>query len=366
MRGPRVRVSGTFRSDVSRATRDALALRAREGRPTGGRAYGYNCADGRRSINDEQADVVRFVFKRWIEGASCRAIAEELNSRGVAPSSSTWKGTKRRSDTWGASSINVMVTNPLYTGIVNWNASKRVVSRATGRVRQVPLPKGELFVRHDEKLRIVSDETFEAAQVRRNPQAWDERQRLSRGPWTQYDMTSPCPVVVRHGSLHSAWHSACSNSTPRDAWLCWKHARVLAAFYDLRSTTTDVITCKACNVRYAKTHPGQGVCDTCQQEFQHDLNIGCLYVIAAPSRVKIGRSYDARRRFQGLRTASPVPLKLVYETPLLWCSALAERTVHAVLSEHREHGEWFNVQADDAVQMIQKLLEQNPHWKKSA
>jgi hypothetical protein len=80
-------IGEAFREMVKEKTYSALESRAKTGRPTGGRAYGYIAAQdgstGRVTIDKERAPIVREIFERFAAGASCRTIAAELNARGI-------------------------------------------------------------------------------------------------------------------------------------------------------------------------------------------------------------------------------------------------------------------------------------------
>ncbi len=60
---------------------DALESRAKEKRAAGGRAYDYR--DGK--VDKVEAYIVQEIFGRFVDGASCRAIAAERNARPAAP-----------------------------------------------------------------------------------------------------------------------------------------------------------------------------------------------------------------------------------------------------------------------------------------
>lgn len=47
------------------------------------RCYGYNMANGVNTINEEQAEVVRLIYKLYLEGNGGRAIRRELTARGI-------------------------------------------------------------------------------------------------------------------------------------------------------------------------------------------------------------------------------------------------------------------------------------------
>jgi DNA invertase Pin-like site-specific DNA recombinase len=80
----RIEVAHACRSsdDTSRRLRDALEDRARDGRPhtSARRPYGY--ATDAQTVIEAEAQVLREMFARYLDGATPREIAGELNDRG--------------------------------------------------------------------------------------------------------------------------------------------------------------------------------------------------------------------------------------------------------------------------------------------
>lgn len=68
-----------------------------------------------------------------------------------------------------------------------------------------------------------------------------------------------------------------------------------------------------------------------------------VYVVAADHSVKIGVAADPRKRLEGLRTGSSVPLKLV-RTIRTDDAIRLEASLHARYSMHRLSGEWFDAE----------------------
>ena len=76
--------------DTSRRLRAALADRARDGVPNSGpRLFGYT-AD-RMHIVEDEAEIVRELFRRVVQGDSVTGLARELNQRGIRTTmGNTW------------------------------------------------------------------------------------------------------------------------------------------------------------------------------------------------------------------------------------------------------------------------------------
>jgi DNA invertase Pin-like site-specific DNA recombinase len=164
-----------FRDMIRERTHTAMAARAEAKRPTGGKCFGYRTVplsphdpDSKKQIEivPDQAEIVRDIFARYIEGTSYRTIATELNSRGVPSPGSSWNRVKRRNRGWMGSGIRSIILNTRYTGLIRWNISEWVKDPDTGKRIRRKRPRSEWLEYQDESLRIISDETFEAAQRR--------------------------------------------------------------------------------------------------------------------------------------------------------------------------------------------------------
>lgn len=124
----------TRKETFARGKREA----ARRGaKPGGASPYGYTWRTGARDgsgwgVHAERAAIVREVFRRLLAGESCRAIAYDLESRGVPPP---------RRGRWHMG-VSRIVQNPTYRGVLKYGE------------HQIPVP------------RLVDDATWFAAQAR--------------------------------------------------------------------------------------------------------------------------------------------------------------------------------------------------------
>jgi hypothetical protein len=197
-------MADVYRDQIAYRTRRGLEGRARNGKPTGGRAYGYiaarDSAAGQREIHPEQAEVVRRIFRWYAAGKSGRWIAAKLNEEGIPSPGTFWKRTSdrlnaKRKRAWVYTAIHGdrtrgtgILNNPLYIGQVRWNRSTWKRSAADSKQRRWQLNGTDQVVTHqDERLRII-------------PQAlWDEvkaRQRYVEGM-----------VVKLRGAVQRAGHT---------------------------------------------------------------------------------------------------------------------------------------------------------------
>lgn len=83
--------------------------------------------------------------------------------------------------------------------------------------------------------------------------------------------------------------------------------------------------------------------------------VECVYLIGCEvnTLVKVGRSVDVQERLSALRTMSPVPLTLLWQT---LGGAELETALHRHFESCRSHGEWFDFPAGDAVARVTQAL----------
>lgn len=123
------------RKEIGRRVRNKMELLAKNGRPAGGRAYGYIPASqsgtGQIEIQEEQAAIVRQIFEWRAAGWSGKRIAQELNARKIPAPGAAWKrnqdvrSQKRTDGEWVRSAIvgdirrgTGILNNPVYKGEV--------------------------------------------------------------------------------------------------------------------------------------------------------------------------------------------------------------------------------------------------------
>src|SRR5262249_46376308 len=149
-----------------------------QGKSAGGRAYGYVppalSGTGRIEIDPAQSRVVIQIFTWYADGWSPRAIAAELNRRGIPSPGAAWKRTERRRGGWVVSAIAGaperglgILNNETYRGRIVWNRVRWVRSAAdSSRRRCVPNPPSEWVTHEDERLRIVPRDLWQAVKSR--------------------------------------------------------------------------------------------------------------------------------------------------------------------------------------------------------
>jgi site-specific DNA recombinase len=158
------------REKAGQRTHDALARKARQGYVTGGCVFGYRnvpIMDGERRarvervIHDDEADVIRRIFRLVAQGEGYKRVAAALNAEGaLAPVPRP----AHRPRGWAPSSVREIVFRELYRGAIVWNQRQKIVRQGAKKVRR----RAESdWLRVDAPtFRIVSEDLWRAAHER--------------------------------------------------------------------------------------------------------------------------------------------------------------------------------------------------------
>lgn len=167
-------MSALFLKDLAEKTRRGMLGTVSAGRAAGGLSYGYKLLRhidaqgelirGERAIIDDEANIIRAVFRHYAEGRPGRYIADILNDSGkLGPRGNVWhKTTILGSRKRGSGLLN----NALYVGKLVWNRQRWLKSPYTNcRVSQMNDPT-QWVTTDVPELRIVSQRLWNAVKAR--------------------------------------------------------------------------------------------------------------------------------------------------------------------------------------------------------
>jgi site-specific DNA recombinase len=89
-----------------------MTQRAREGLFNGGSMLGYTSKDKHLIIVEDEAIIVRLIFKLYLSGKGFKAIANQLNYDGYKT---------KRSQAFSTNSVRQIIMNPAYAGFIRYN-----------------------------------------------------------------------------------------------------------------------------------------------------------------------------------------------------------------------------------------------------
>ena len=116
--------------------------------------YDYHQEDKSISINEDEAEIVRYIFRRYTEGAGGSVIAQELQNLGYK--------TKRGSTKWAESTVIGVIKNEKYKGDILMG--KTFTLDPISKRRLDNFGEEDQYYIRDHHEAIVSEEVFEKAQ----------------------------------------------------------------------------------------------------------------------------------------------------------------------------------------------------------
>ncbi len=168
---------------------------------------------------DEEADIIRLIFKLYIDGqeqpdgsyrpVGCRTICNILDQMGVSPPSAT--------SYWNDASIRAILRNPVYIGKIRWNTKKTKKRVKDGNVsyeRVIPPQEEQVFVDglHPP---IVSTETFYKAQaiLKSHGPASVHRNAELKNPFSGLLRCGKCGRSLTYNNVRGVFSYLCPNKT---------------------------------------------------------------------------------------------------------------------------------------------------------
>jgi site-specific DNA recombinase len=145
-------------------TKEALRERVRAGRIAGGRCFGYRLErrkdeSGRpytvAVVHEPEAEVVRWIFDAYLEGHGIKAMAADLNRRGILSPSAGRRGT----GSWDPSAVREILRRERYRGVYVHGQKERT-KKGGKRIARLADPAQVLRVEVPD-WRIVDDVTWE-------------------------------------------------------------------------------------------------------------------------------------------------------------------------------------------------------------
>src|SRR3989304_4012675 len=94
-------------------------------------------------IYEEEADIVRRIFREFAVGTSINALVARLNEEKIPT---------KRSGRWNCSTVSRILKNEKYMGVWTWRRFKNVRDPNSGRRKQIPRDKKERSEEHTSEL----------------------------------------------------------------------------------------------------------------------------------------------------------------------------------------------------------------------
>lgn len=142
--------------------------KAKQGGWNGGFApYGYELVNGKLECKDDEADIVKVIFDKFVNGGmGYSTIAGYLNKQGI-PRLPSKNSHGRTFVDWSVHQIKRILDNPVYTGRIAFGRTR--LQKVEGTENEYRRVKSDEFILSDDMVHepIISDELFEQARVKR-------------------------------------------------------------------------------------------------------------------------------------------------------------------------------------------------------
>lgn len=178
--------------------------------------YDYHKEDKTITVNEEEAEIVKYIFNRYIEGAGCSLIGQELERLGYK--------TKRGNDTWVETTVMGIIKNEKYKGDIR--QGKTFTLDPISKRRLDNLGEEDQFYIRNHHEPIISEEVFDSAQqilLRRS-----KSRKSADGKREKYSRKFAFSSMLECGFCGSnlsrrAWHSG--SNYHKDIWQCMTNTK---------------------------------------------------------------------------------------------------------------------------------------------
>lgn len=178
--------------------------------------YDYHPETKTLTVNEEGAEVVRWIFDRYIEGAGCNIISRELNQRGIK----TIRGNE-----WCGATVLGIIKNEKYKGDILQGKTITVDPISKRRIDNMGEEERYYVREHHEP--IIDADTFEAAQAilrkrRGGKRKADPEHRVKYSRMYAFSSILECAYCGAAFSRR-VWHS--SSQYKKIIWQCSNHTK---------------------------------------------------------------------------------------------------------------------------------------------
>lgn len=177
--------------------------------------YNYNTETKEITINEEEANIVRYMFERYVEGIGSSTIAKELTAKGIK----TPKGGTK----WCESTIRGILKNEKYSGDVLMGKTFTIDPISHKRLSNLGEVDKHYYKEHHEP--IISKELFDRVQEIRTKRAGNrETGRRNDNYSKKYPFSSKLYCAFC-GSLLTRRNWNANRSCEKAVWQCIKRAK---------------------------------------------------------------------------------------------------------------------------------------------
>ena len=233
-------MNALYLKDLADKTHRGVVAAVLRGGVPGGKLYGYDLVHaldesgepirGKRTINQQQAEIIRDIFAAYASGQKLKHICEDLNRRGIeAPNGGKWAPT-----TLVGSFVRQtgLLRQTLYNGTITFNKMQYRKHPETGKRLSVMRPESEWVTVPIPELAIVDENLFAKVQRALDVRSARQRERKLTPKVTTADEKREQAINrSREWRRNQAITSKRVNAVFGGKLYCAKHGEPIAATY---------------------------------------------------------------------------------------------------------------------------------------
>jgi len=193
---------------ISVSISSVLAAKVRRGEHIGKVPYGYDRIDQKLVIKDDEAAVIRQIYKWYNEGFGFKSIANMLN-KGVADGE--FLPPKSRG-AWQVTTVQRIIKNPTFCGTFILNQYTTI--KIDGKKKQIRNPEEKWVIFEDQHPGIVKKEEWEKAN---NKPVINKKKKIS--PWNEFRGLLRCGKCGSNMIIMQSWRKKKDGSKTRWRYL---------------------------------------------------------------------------------------------------------------------------------------------------
>ncbi|WP_051575098.1 recombinase family protein [Sporolactobacillus terrae] len=239
-----------YPKSVSVSTSAAFDAKVRRGEWRGGKtSYGYYIKDKKLAIREDEARVVRLIFKLYNEqDMGFKNITHYLNDQ-LSDGQIIGPRIKK---TWQLTTVQSIIKNPVYCGVI---ITKRYdIVKINGRKKQIKNPPEKWKIYYNQHPKIISVDEWKKA----NPRDLNSN-KIKITPWNEFRGLAKCSecgsnmVILqtfkkhKDGSRHGWKYLKCSAYRRSGTYGCVNHAPIL--YKDFRALIIELLKKKGKSVK---------------------------------------------------------------------------------------------------------------------
>jgi DNA invertase Pin-like site-specific DNA recombinase len=209
----RLTIMSSIAQEESRKTSERVKWgqkrRMEQGFVFGARVFGYHLKEGKLTINEDEAKIVRLIFDLYIGGMGVQLVAKELEGRGIASPSGDMR--------WRHATVRRILKNEKYIGMLKQR--KLITTDYLSHKRKLNEGEENYITIENNHAPIVDKEIFDNAQkelARRRNTSLDKSRYSNRYPFSGKIKCAYC---------NSTFKRVAKKDTDRAFWQCSEAVR---------------------------------------------------------------------------------------------------------------------------------------------